>query len=127
MAEQPYYGKVNDILSQGSGTSPEVGPPPPSRLLPIGRWLRRAAVWAVVVLCFVYLADWAQASYRIDRNGGLSTVNIDRYSVIHQKNNRMEFNYLDSEPQRCVQSLFPHADYEPCWYLRRHREQRTDY
>jgi hypothetical protein len=27
----------------------------------------------------------------------------------------------------CVHSLFPHMGYQPCWYLSRHSEQRTNY
>ncbi len=127
MADRQYYQRVNEILDQSSGSLPEPEPPGPPRAWPIRRWLRRGLIWIVAVVCLVYVTDWAQARYRMTTNTALGSVTIDRYSVIHQKNNRMEFNYLDSEKRACLRSLFPHSGYAPCWYAQRHTEQRIDY
>jgi hypothetical protein len=38
------------------------------------------------------------------------------------------FRYIFNPPQAvtCVNSIFPHGGYAPCWYLQRNKEQRTD-
>ena len=61
------------------------------------------------------------------RGSAFDSVTIDRYSAIHEKNNRLEFNYLGSDQQTCLRSLFPHAGYAPCWYVRRHTQKQIDY
>jgi hypothetical protein len=52
---------------------------------------------------------------------------VQRYDAISEKNNKTEFVYEDPVTEPCVNSLFPHMGYAPCWYLKRHSEQRINY
>lgn len=125
MADRRYYERINDILDQSTLPAPRPGRP--RRSWPVKRWLSRLLLWTVGILCLLYVVDLSQARLRLSRGTALSAVTVDRYSVIHEKNNRMEFNYIGSDQQSCLRSLFPHAGYSPCWYARRHTEQRIDY
>jgi len=128
MADRQYYERVNDILDQSSDTLPAPGPDRPRRPWPVKRWLWRLLLWTVGIFCLIYVVDFAQIHYRMaNGSSAFGAVTIDRYSVIHEKNNRMEFNFIGSEPQSCLHSLFPHAGFAPCWYARRHTEQSIDY
>jgi hypothetical protein len=40
---------------------------------------------------------------------------------VQQKDGKTEYEEGDPETQTCVNSLFPHLGYSPCWYLRRHK------
>jgi hypothetical protein len=42
---------------------------------------------------------------------------------VPQKNRSTEFLVGDLQDQTCVNALFPHLGYSPCWYLSRHKEQ----
>jgi hypothetical protein len=53
-------------------------------------------------------------------------VTIQPYYAIHQKNGKTEFDYAQPQIQVCVQSLFPHFGYAPCWYVKRHTDKRID-
>jgi hypothetical protein len=57
----------------------------------------------------------------------MGTVTIQRYDAISEKNNKTEFDFESPITVTCVHSLFPHMGYQPCWYLSRHSEQRTNY
>lgn len=127
MSDRQYYERVNDILDQSSNTLPANGPGRPRPPWPIKRWLWRLLLGTAAVLCLLYVVDFAQARLRMARGSAFDSVTIDRYSAIHEKNNRMEFNYLGSDQQTCLRALFPHAGYAPCWYARRHKEQQIDY
>ena len=83
---------------------------------------------AFVLLAIVYLCDDLAVRYRTPRNREpLGTVTIQRYDAISEKNNKTEFDFESPITVTCVHSLFPHMGYQPCWYLSRHSEQRTNY
>ncbi|HLH31135.1 MAG TPA: hypothetical protein VKY31_08025 [Terriglobia bacterium] len=48
------------------------------------------------------------------------TVTIKRYYAVGLKNGKTEMYYADPINQTCVNSVFPHMGYTPCWYVRRH-------
>lgn len=54
------------------------------------------------------------------------SVVVSHYYAVLQKNGKMQFIFDPPAPQTCVNALYPHAGMQPCWYLRRHPEQRTD-
>jgi hypothetical protein len=43
-----------------------------------------------------------------------------------QKNGKTQFIFDPPGPESCVNALFPHSGMQPCWYLRRNPEQRTN-
>ena len=88
-------------------------------------------VFKVVVALLVaagvfYIGDYAVLRCRIARNrspSGSVTVNI--YYAVPQKNGRMEYDFQSSQPEVCVNSIFPHAGYASCWYLRRRSDRQV--
>jgi hypothetical protein len=88
----------------------------------------RIFVLASVSLAAVYIWDDLSVRYRIPSGRQpFGTVTIQRYDAIPEKNGKVEFAFEQPVTQTCVRSLFPHLGYPPCWYLRRHAEQRINY
>lgn len=54
------------------------------------------------------------------------SVVVSHYYAVQQKNGKTQFIFDPPTPQTCVNALYPHAGMQPCWYLRRHPEQRTN-
>lgn len=72
----------------------------------------------------VYTADYAVLRYRIGRNlAPYGTVTLRYYYQVQEKNNRTEYAFASAQPTNCVNSLFPHQGFAPCWYARRHTER----
>ena len=70
----------------------------------------------------VYAADWVQ--FRIRGREALGIVPVRVLYAVQQKNGKTEFLFRPPEVETCANSLFLHAGYSPCWYLRRHPERR---
>lgn len=90
--------------------------------------VRRAALAFVCLFCLLYLGDYAQVRYRIWRNGApYGTVTVQILYAISEKStpgtNKAEYASGGAQDQTCVNSLFPHFGYSPCWYLRRRPEK----
>ena len=81
---------------------------------------------AGIVLAMVYAGDFVVLEIRIigARNHSI-TVQVESYSAVPEKNNRVEFFYNDPDTEECVHALFPHSGDNPCWYVNRHRVNRT--
>ena len=92
--------------------------------------LRQYRLWLLilVLLCSgVYLCDYLYVRYRISNHRNpFGVVNIRRYYAIPQKSGKTELVFQEPEDQVCVQSLFPHFGYSPCWYVKRHTDKRID-
>jgi hypothetical protein len=134
MADRQYYERINQMLDQGRSNLPT----PPRRTFPPGlaaqlkRLLRVLLLVLIAALCLAYVVDFAQSHYRMSAGrNAFGSVTVDRFSAIPQKapggTNRTEFDYMGSENQTCLNSLFPHAGYTPCWYARRHTDRRVNY
>jgi hypothetical protein len=95
------------------------------------RKLRRAVVWllggAAAFIILAFLIDYGVLRLRVlTGRQPYGSVVVRRYYAVLEKNNKTEFLFDPPQPWTCVNSLFPHAGYPPCWYLSRHPEQRTD-
>lgn len=87
----------------------------------------RLIAFAVVLLALIYVGDYVSLRYRIPPNRlQFGTVTVTETYAIHEKNGKTEYQFPPPQDQVCVQSLFPHFGYTPCWYLRRHTEKRID-
>ncbi len=60
-----------------------------------------------------------------NRNPYGSVVVSHSYAVL-QKNGKTQFIFDPPAPETCVHALFPHSGVQPCWYLSRNPEQRTN-
>jgi hypothetical protein len=83
---------------------------------------------AVMLLALItYAGDYLTVRYKIPNGRDpFSSVTVQPYYAIHEKNGRTEFDFAQPQSQVCVRSLFPHFGYSPCWYLKRHAEKRID-
>lgn len=86
---------------------------------------------ALLILAAAAIAVWTGdlLSVRYGFPGHRSTygsVTVRRTYAVPEKNMKKEdYFFLDPEAQTCVNSLFPHFGYPPCWYLERHRDQQV--
>lgn len=93
--------------------------------------LRRMFLATVVFLVgtaiVVFIVDFAIFRVRVASNRNpYGSVTVSHYYAVLQKNGKTQFIFEPPQDESCVNALFPHSDQKPCWYLRRHPEQRTD-
>jgi len=93
--------------------------------------LRRIFLGGVLLLLAIailtYGIDFALFRARVAANRNpYGSVVVRHYYSVAQKNGRTQFIFDPPAAESCVNSLFPHAGLQPCWYLSRHPERRTD-
>jgi hypothetical protein len=86
--------------------------------------VKRVFLAVLLLLCLAYIADYLQMGYRVWRNRQpYGTVTIQIVYAISEKapqgTNKTEYQSGGAQDQTCVNSLFPHFGYSPCWYLSR--------
>lgn len=94
-------------------------------------WLRQILFYAlasiIVLTGLVYVGDYVSIRYKIPNSRGqFGTVTVTKLYLIHEKNNKTEYELAPSEDRTCVHSLFPQLGYTPCWYLSRHSEEHIE-
>jgi hypothetical protein len=86
--------------------------------------VKRILLALLAALILVYAVDYL--SWRARMPASQSTLQVNPYYAVPQKDGKTEFILLDTVDQPCVKSLFPHAGNPPCWYLQRHTQKRID-
>jgi hypothetical protein len=86
--------------------------------------VKRIATAIVVLVCILYAGDLISVKLRRDP---LSIVQINKIYAVPQKGGKTEFDAGDPESQTCVNAVFPHLGYSPCWYVNRHRNQQVNF
>lgn len=82
---------------------------------------------ALALLALAFVADYAVFRVRVAINRSpYDTVTVTHYYAVQQKNGKTAFLFDPPGEETCVNALFPHEGSSPCWYLKRHPEQRTD-
>jgi hypothetical protein len=102
--------------------------------VPVGtvkRFVWRLAAYTMLSLAALTLVAYAIDSLafrlRVSENrGAYGQVTVNHYDAVPQKSGKTEFIFDPPQVESCVNALFPHAGYAPCWYLQRHTEQRTN-
>jgi hypothetical protein len=85
---------------------------------------RRAAI-AVLIFAALYGGDYVMVRFRIPRSRNpLGSVTVQRYYSVMKKDGKPDYYFQPPQTETCVQSLFPHLGYSPCWYLDRHKVQK---
>jgi hypothetical protein len=93
----------------------------------VSNQIKRILAILAVALALLYVGDYVLVEMKIHKGQDpFETVQVENYSAVPEKNNKVEFFYNDPEPEECVDALFPHAGDDPCWYLNRHKDTRTD-
>jgi hypothetical protein len=95
------------------------------------RWVRRIVLWTVLVAfgaaALVYCVDFVVFRARVaTKRDAYGSVLVSHYYAVMQKNGKTQFIFDPPQAENCANALFPHGGFSPCWYLRRHPEQRTD-
>ncbi len=91
------------------------------------RVIVRGLASVLSLTALAYGADYAMFRYRVAANRQpFGQFTVTSYDAVPQKSGKTEFIFHPPELQTCVNALFPHEGYVPCWYLQRHTEQRTD-
>ena len=87
-----------------------------------------AVVLAVVATAaLAYVLDYVVLRIRAaTTRNAYGFVVVNHYYAVLQKNGKTALTFDPPQPQTCVNSLFPHQGWLPCWYLSRHPDQRTD-
>jgi hypothetical protein len=86
--------------------------------------VKRIATAIVILVCILYAGDLIAVKLRRDP---LSIVQINKIYAVPQKGGKTEFDTGEPESQTCVNSIFPHLGYSPCWYVNRHWNQQVNY
>jgi hypothetical protein len=94
------------------------------------RMLKRIAFFGLMgvatALLLAYAGDFAVFRYRAANRNAYGSVTVNHYTAVLQKNGKTTLTFDPPTPWTCVNSLFPHQGWLPCWYLSRHPDQRTD-
>jgi len=102
-------------------------PAAPSRAYLLRRAFLRALLGTIAAIAFLYGLDYVILRLRAAMNwNAYGSVTVSHYYAVLQKNGKTQFTFDPPQSQACANSLFPHQALYPCWYLRRHPEQRTD-
>jgi len=80
---------------------------------------------STAILTFVVDSVLFRVRIAANRNPYGSVV-VSHYYAILQKNGKTQFIFDPPAPETCVHALLPHSGMQPCWYLSRHPEQRTN-
>lgn len=91
------------------------------------RILLQTFVSAIALAALTYAGDYLSLRYRIPHDRPqFGSVSVTTMYAIHEKNGKTEYQFPPPQDESCVLSLFPHYGYTPCWYLRRHTQNRID-
>ena len=85
--------------------------------------LRRSFAALVFALALAYALDALLFQFRAVK---YSTVHVTPYYAVPRKDKKTEYTVGDPRDETCANALFPQGGNTPCWYLRRHREERID-
>jgi hypothetical protein len=93
--------------------------------------LRRIFVTAIVAVigasALAFGLDYAVFRIRAAMNrNAYGSVTVNHYTAVLQKNGKTTLTFDPPAPWTCVNALFSHQGWLPCWYLNRHPDQRTD-
>jgi hypothetical protein len=88
---------------------------------------KRIIVSIALALAVLYAGDYLVMKIRAHKGQKIfGTVEVENYSAVPEKNNKVEFFYDEPDTEECVHALFPHFGDNPCWYDNLHRVNRTD-
>jgi hypothetical protein len=85
--------------------------------------LSRIATVLVVLVIVLYFGDYIVVRLRGEP---LETVQINKFYAVPQKDGKTSFEPGEPETQTCIDSIFPHLGYNPCWYVKRHKTQQIN-
>jgi hypothetical protein len=83
--------------------------------------LRRIGLILLGIIAFIYAGDYLSVRIPIPKSRSpFATIAVRPTYDVGLKSGKSDFYILDAQQMTCVNSLFPHMGYPPCWYLRKH-------
>ena len=95
-------------------------------ILRVLRSLRLVPLVLGIALLGAYAGDALLFLYRVHANTAYSQVQVTSYIAVPEKGQKTEFFPPTVDQQTCVNALFPHRGFNPCWYVRRHADDRQN-
>jgi hypothetical protein len=94
----------------------------------VKRILIRILAVLVLLAAITYAVDYLSLRFKIPPGRvQFGIVTVQPYYEIHEKNNKVGYDFSPpAEEDSCVNSIFPHFGYPPCWYLRRHVDKKIE-
>ncbi len=90
------------------------------------RYLKRFLAAVILLFAVVYIGDYVVLRYRVAKNRGpYGVVTVRKYYAVSTKSGKPDYYFDPPADQTCVQALFGHFGYSPCWYLRKHAVQEV--
>jgi len=87
--------------------------------------VKRSILVIMGLVALVYIGDYSLVRLPIPAGRKrFDTVIVRPYYDVGLKSGKSDLYFLDSQTRTCVDSLFPHMGYTPCWYLRKHTHPR---
>lgn len=101
--------------------------PVPNLGIRLRRWLLAAVLCVAGATAVAWVFDFAVFEVRVAAKWNpYGSVTVYHYYAIPQKSGKTQFIFDPPAPRTCVNALFPHQGWLPCWYLKGHPEQRTN-
>jgi hypothetical protein len=94
---------------------------------PLRRLINRIALTSLLVVLLVYPLDWTIWRIRMAMGSGMGSVVVNQTTAATLKGNRFEVYSEQMTSANCSRSLLPQAGAGPCWWLRQHPQQTTQY
>jgi hypothetical protein len=90
----------------------------------IRKYIKRTLLAAILLAALVWTTDWLWLRHRIAQDSGaFGEIEVHYHVSVHMKNKRIEQHPDAPQMVECANSLFPHFNDPPCWYLARHPDQ----
>jgi hypothetical protein len=86
--------------------------------------VKRALIGALTALLLLYVGDYLSVHLRMlhpKSSDPFESLTAPRVLAIPEKGGKTSYEIDQQNPKQtisCVHSLFPHAGYSPCWYIK---------
>jgi hypothetical protein len=89
------------------------------------RFLKFGLLGLAGMLAIAYAIDWAGVAFPGSR-ALYADLRVDHVYTDTNKWHQVEYSRGSPTTERCLNALFPHGGYRPCWYVRRHTMDITN-
>ena len=104
--------------------SADVGPSCTVQLFAV-KYFTRFVLIVAGLLAVTYAGDYAALRIPIPKGrAAYDTITVRPYYDVGLKSGKSDLYFLEPQKQTCVNSLFPHMGFPPCWYARKHTHPR---
>jgi hypothetical protein len=93
--------------------------------MPVMRILKLVAGGLLGLAVLAYVLDSMAVAFPGSRQI-YEDVRVDQIFTDTNKWHEVEYSRGLPTTERCVDALFPHGSYKPCWYLKKHTMQTTN-